>query len=61
MRALNLLFNPNTFAPSLCFSLSSIVNSFPVKLHNKYSLEWYKSEIYGFKDNIKDLRMIEYI
>tara|TARA_A100001015_G_scaffold228443_1_gene258148 strand:+ start:845 stop:1648 length:804 start_codon:yes stop_codon:yes gene_type:complete len=28
---------------------------------NKYSLEWYKSEIYGFKDNIKDLRMIEYI
>jgi hypothetical protein len=28
---------------------------------NKYSLEWYKSEIYGFKDNIKDLRMNKYI
>jgi|TARA_B110000037_G_scaffold210250_1_gene260365 hypothetical protein len=27
---------------------------------NKYSLEWYKSEIYGFKDNIKDLRMKVY-
>ncbi len=27
---------------------------------NKYSLEWYKSEIYGFKDNVKDSRMIKY-
>ena len=28
---------------------------------NKYSLEWYKSEHYGFKDNIMDLRMNKYI
>ena len=28
---------------------------------NKYSLEWYKSEHYGFKDNVKDLRMNKYI
>ena len=28
---------------------------------NKYSLEWYKSETYGFKDNIKDFRMKKYI
>lgn len=28
---------------------------------NKYSLEWYKSKIYGFKDNVKDLRMNKYI
>ena len=28
---------------------------------NKYSLEWFKSEPYGFKDNVKDLRMIECI
>tara|TARA_B110000977_G_scaffold200436_1_gene290952 strand:- start:3420 stop:4229 length:810 start_codon:yes stop_codon:yes gene_type:complete len=26
---------------------------------NKYSLEWYKSKYYGFKDNIIDLRMIK--
>lgn len=28
---------------------------------NKYSLEWYKSNDYGFKDNVKDLRMKKYI
>tara|TARA_Y100000768_G_C23972551_1_gene681302 strand:+ start:546 stop:1358 length:813 start_codon:yes stop_codon:yes gene_type:complete len=27
----------------------------------KYSLEWYKMPYYGFKDNVKDLRMIKYI
>ena len=29
--------------------------------NNKYSLEWYKSKQYGFKDNITDMRMIKYI
>ena len=28
---------------------------------NKYSLEWYKSNHYGFKDNVEDLRMSKYI
>ena len=28
---------------------------------SKYSLEWYKSKHYGFKDNVKDFRMIKYI
>ena len=28
---------------------------------NKYSIEWYKSNHYGFKDNIKDMRMKKYI
>jgi hypothetical protein len=28
---------------------------------NKYSIEWYKSNHYGFKDNIKDIRMKKYI
>ena len=28
---------------------------------NKYSLEWYKSKHYGFKDNVKDSRMNKYI
>lgn len=28
---------------------------------NKYSLEWYKSTPYGFKDNVQDLRMKKYI
>ena len=27
----------------------------------KYSLEWYKSNNYGFKDNVEDLRMSKYI
>ena len=27
---------------------------------NKYSLEWYKMPLYGFKNKIKDLRMKVY-
>ena len=32
-----------------------------LKEDNKYSIEWYKMETYGFKDNIKDSRMKKYI
>jgi len=28
---------------------------------NKYSLEWYKLLYLGFKDNVKDMRMMKYI
>ena len=31
------------------------------KKDKKYSIEWYKSNHYGFKDNIKDMRMKKYI
>jgi hypothetical protein len=27
---------------------------------SKYTMEWYKSNNYGFKDNITDLRMLKY-
>jgi len=28
---------------------------------NKYTIEWYKAEHYGFKDSIKDIRMLKYV
>lgn len=30
------------------------------KKDNKYTLEWYNSPKYGFKDTVKDLRMLQY-
>ena len=32
-----------------------------LKDDDKYSLEWYKIPMYGFKDNVKDMRMNKYI